>query len=193
MDLLSRRVFPVKPWQSSEEGRSRERWEAEESAEAGIDRCSSERCPLRRRGLCGGVVSPFAECFFVLLLLSSFPSLSLSLALSFSNNEKTRIYLTWPFRTSGPSLGAALSGATTAEAVEPLSGAPEGPTSFFETGTMMRPRFCEDDELEEAADDATIVAERCARITLACCIAPGREWRKWLLKKREEEAGATTA
>lgn len=69
--------------------------------------------------------------------------------------------------TSGPSLGAALSGATTAEAEAPRarSGAPEGPTSccFFGTGTMMRPRFCgvgaEEDDEEEAAD-ATIVAER---------------------------------
>ena len=51
--------------------------------------------------------------------------------------------LTCPFRTRGPSLGAALSGATTAEAVaeEPRRGAPEGPTSFLATGTMMRPRF----------------------------------------------------
>ena len=64
-------------------------------------------------------------------------------------------------------MGAALSGATTAEAAAeaPRSGAPEGPTSFFATGTMMRPRFCgvgaeEEDAEDEEAADATIVAER---------------------------------
>ena len=78
-------------------------------------------------------------------------------------------------RTSGPSFGVALSGATTAEAAaeaprELSSGAPDGPTSFLATGTMMRPRFCADEEDDgeddEEAADATIVAERCARITL---------------------------
>ncbi len=84
-------------------------------------------------------------------------------------------------RIRGPSLGVALSGATTAEtaAEAPRSGAPEGPTSFFAMGTMMRPRFCgagaegeEEDEDDEAAE-ATIAAERCARITFAG-IALGR-------------------
>ena len=78
-------------------------------------------------------------------------------------------------------MGVALSGATTAEAAAeaPRSGAPEGPTSFFATGTMMRPRFCGAgaDAEDDGAADATI--ERCARITFAG-IAPGEEssWRK---------------
>ena len=93
-----------------------------------------------------------------------------SLSLLPPSDSQPPITLTCPLRTRGPSLGAALSGATTAEAAAeaPRSGAPEGPTScFFATGTMMRPRFCgvgaeeeEEEEEDEEAADATIVAER---------------------------------
>ena len=98
-------------------------------------------------------------------------------------------------------MGAALSGATTAEAAPPRSGAPEGPTSFFDTGTMMRPRFCgagtEDEEEGDDDDaDATIVAERCVRIMFAGIalggrrLLRGREKAPWGSKK---QSGTTTA
>jgi len=76
-------------------------------------------------------------------------------------------------------LGAALSGATTAAAAvtrdEDESGAPLGPTSAFGDGmaTTREGRAAveegcgADDEEEDDVADATIVAERCARIAFA--------------------------
>lgn len=100
-------------------------------------------------------------------------------------------------------MGAALSGATTAAAAPPRSGAPEGPTSFFDTGTMMRPRFgvgdaeAEGDDDEDVAD-ATIVAERRARIMFAGIVL-GEGGRRLLGRRRrlggieEAKSRATTA
>lgn len=83
--------------------------------------------------------------------------------------------------TRGPSLGAALSGATTAEAAAGLreeSGAPFGPTSVgFLEGMATRDGraagcCCDaDDDEEDDVADATIVAERSARIVFAAGMA----------------------